>query len=1116
MQVARLEIFGFKSFMERLVLPLEQGTTGVVGPNGCGKSNIVDAIRWVLGETKASQLRGGILEDVIFNGTDKLRPLGLAEVSITLRTSCVDILEELSQQEFVPVELLNSMEIFAGSEIPSSDSTKTDGSPQSELQEPPKLTVINGGQDADVNEENNAENVSSSSEIQQSVSNPKEIFLRRFGWLKGVQEVQVTRRYYRSGESEYFINRVACRLKDMKDLFRTCGLGARTYTIVAQGEIGRIISAKPEERRLVVEESAGIMGFRERMNEAARRLAETKINLERILDVEKELTRQVNSLKRQAQRAIARKDLKIELESLEKSVFQIQLSQFDTHIAKLIEEARTAEQNETELESKLISAKQQEEQIRGELLQVEVSSKEFRIQYDQLRDDLNRLIQMRLEQTAKAQEAKVSHSARISELERLNERIGQLNERYKVAESELLSLEVQDKELAAKMQNDDGGEEELRSTSIALQSKRDDLRSKENEIREVREKLSSIEGSLATIQDQLISASPLKQLSKNFNSEISQRILPGVKALIDDISVDSKYTKALQAVLGERAGFFVADNPHSVAKEFLSNFASSSDAAKKGSGLGLFRSGPVVNSEVMTRIDGSVPLQDLIQVTSYSGRAVQIILKDIFYVETFAQAIDCLEKAEQNNIDISCLTFVTQNGELVTRDSFYVIYHEGGLLQLRQKHQNLNERKLECNSKLHMLSQEKEELIKFVKEWEDKHTNLLKTIQQRQASQRELGKQQGSVRGRMYAGKNLVSQIKGDIERAISLQKESERRIIELAEQVKNFQETLVEFDSQKEDSIKEEINQLKLKVDEFEITQKEKYSVLQSKAKIAGSYREELDGLRSKKSQKELEVEKSKLQKDSLISRVIKEYGEEVYTHWTDTQANVQECEDEKVEAAINRITEIRSRIIREGEVDSTSVQRYEEENARLEPLKIQREDLEKATAALEKSVLELRHTSTQRFNETFTRVNNSFSVLAPRLFGGGRAELELTDPQNPLDSGLNLLVRPPGKKPKSIDMLSGGEKALCATALIFSLFLERPSPLCVLDEVDAPLDEANLLRFLDLIKEMSKRTQFIMITHNKQSMTVPENLVGVTMQQPGVSRTISVSLEDAIKQAA
>jgi chromosome segregation protein len=210
-----------------------------------------------------------------------------------------------------------------------------------------------------------------------------------------------------------------------------------------------------------------------------------------------------------------------------------------------------------------------------------------------------------------------------------------------------------------------------------------------------------------------------------------------------------------------------------------------------------------------------------------------------------------------------------------------------------------------------------------------------------------------------------------------------------------------------------------------------------------------------------------------------------------------------------------VRQRIIREGDVDPTSIERAEEESKRLDELQQQRKDLDQAAQTLKKTIERLIQVSEERFIKTFEAVRNNFQRLGPRLFGGGKAELNLSDEKKPLESGIDIVVRPPGKKPKTIDVLSGGEKALCATALLISMFLVRPSPLCVLDEVDAPLDEANLLRFLGIIKEMSAQTQFVVITHNQRSMSAADNLIGVTMQEPGASRVISVSLNEAVKHS-
>jgi len=306
MRVTRLEIFGFKSFMDRLVLPLEAGVTGVVGPNGCGKSNIVDAIRWILGETRASSLRGGVLEDVIFNGTDKLRPLGLAEVSMVIRANGPSLLADmhcpLIEIDAILEEALNGVLDHQG-EASQSD-------------ERPKLTVIAGGLDEKPEGES-----PQAEEEKESPTEAAAMAAKQFPWLQHSAEVQITRRLYRSGDSEFFINRVPCRLKDIKELFRAMGIAARGYTLVAQGEVARIVTSKPQERRYILEEAAGVHGFRDKIAAAERRLADTEQNVARINDIIKEVERQVGSLKRQADRARNRQALKDQIQEREMALF---------------------------------------------------------------------------------------------------------------------------------------------------------------------------------------------------------------------------------------------------------------------------------------------------------------------------------------------------------------------------------------------------------------------------------------------------------------------------------------------------------------------------------------------------------------------------------------------------------------------------------------------------------------------------------------------------------------------------------------------------------------------------------------------------------------------------
>ena len=312
------------------------------------------------------------------------------------------------------------------------------------------------------------------------------------------------------------------------------------------------------------------------------------------------------------------------------------------------------------------------------------------------------------------------------------------------------------------------------------------------------------------------------------------------------------------------------------------------------------------------------------------------------------------------------------------------------------------------------------------------------------------------------------------------------------------------------------ELRELNLKYQELDQGRRAGRDKLSAAAEAVDLKRRELDSQRAKANHQELDRQKLELEIGNLRQRIHTEYGPEVEQLILSDESSSGTIDDQQRHDLEAEAEDLRAKILREGDVDPTSIQRYAEESKRLADLTAQKVDLEEAQKTLKRTIEKLTETSLHRFQTIFEAVRKNFTELVPRLFGGGKGDLQLTDPSNPLESGIDIIARPPGKKLKSIELLSGGEKALCAPALIFGMFKERPSPLCVLDEVDAPLDEANLARFLGLVKEMSDRTQFILVTHNKASMAVADQLVGVTMQEPGASKTITVSLQEAYSQVA
>lgn len=1210
MRVSRLEVFGFKSFMDRLVLPLEGGVTGVVGPNGCGKSNIVDAIRWVLGETRASNLRGGVLEDVIFNGTDKLRPLGLAEVTLTLRAAQgSDLFSELcvlSREH----ELLSE---FEGLEVESDESAQTlespaleqplesqgaEGAPSrvawgqpeaeraAELLEAsapvlPRvpLRVIEGGLAAP-----SAPNYSSvppavlpadlsaqahlvsagealplTSEVAASgrstVDREPPSFLQRFSWLKSLHEIQITRRLYRSGESEFFLNRVACRLKDLKELFRVIGMGARAYTIVAQGEVSRIISAKPEERRLILEEAAGVLGFREKIAAAQRRLEETTANILRLEDILKEVARQVQILKRQAGQARSREQLRARIQELESAVFSDRLGELSLTLTELQKQESLLKDDEGAALAYVDRVRAEEDAARNELLRIDVEGDSVRLRVDGLREELGRREQRRSSHTNRLGEIRAFSEALIAECRERDARSEVLRARHEELGGSIRMLEEQEQavstQLAARSSVSEVG---LQEASARVAAARAELREQEERRRAVREELVGIERVVAEIREQMESMSPLSKLKETLGrtgSEIFVGLDSVPTALAEHLQVPREYATAAQAVLRERAGFIISSDPHEIGARFLRHAQA---RAVEGEGdlgsdfaLGVLCAVPntAVPNTAVPNTRESQPEDSAVGVSSESGAAAGVavaleqwqglpsllsvvtvaeearavicsLLDSVFVAHNLDQAIEIFARLRRGGEPEPNVRVVTLAGEVLTAQSFVRISAKGGLFELRKRSEELEQSYRTQKALLHSLDESCAEALSLVEMAEGAQRKALEESQQLNLQVRELSNQQGALCGRLQAERRMGDQVASDILLIERQQSEARRKLAELEHEGESVQREMTALSDGVEETLRQDLDALVTHYQELEGKRRAGRDILSSSVERSHAARAELDGRRQRGSQLALELQKAELSLSALRERFESDYSMELRLV---VEAGLQQRAALTLEQRADyqsEVAKLRARIGREGDVDPSSIARFEEENRRLEDLTAQKNDLQRAAETLGETIQRLTATSEAQFVRTFNAVRANFERLIPRLFGGGKGTLELIDPTKPLETGVDILVRPPGKKPKSIELLSGGEKALCATALIVAMFLEKPGPLCVMDEVDAPLDEANLTRFLGLVREMSTRTQFMIITHNKQSMSVADHLVGVTMQEPGASRIISVSLQEAYSQVA
>lgn len=1165
MKISRLEIFGFKSFLERIVLPVDQGITAIVGPNGCGKSNIVDALRWVFGETRASQLRGALLEDVIFNGTETLRPLGLAEVSIVIATDKESLYEDiLSQKKASDAAVLQSVEQYdqlgdadraaeeqieleergLNSEGPSDSDSSTESSSTR-----PRFTVIDGAlsqrtidpeseplqqseellgssvQDSENPDSDKAESearVLSGQAFEQQNQGQSQLesnlafdadkieedpALARFAWLKLSREVEITRRLYRSGESEFFINKVACRLRDLKDLFRLLGLGARSYTLVAQGEVSKIITSKPEERRLMIEEAAGVSGVRERLAAAEKRLDETKLSLTRLNDLLIEVTRQVNSLRVQATRAKNRAELKERLKFLDLSVIGDRFRNFSERGAAVEAEVQGLRERELYSKEQLDLLLETEESIQREL--VEYNSRRETIS-QQLRRGRTELAAHQAQRNALESEALAIEQQlrnKSQQFEEIAQRAEVTNEQLENAKIELEQFTDSITLLQARMNSlEKSSTEELQLAAAALEAARNQSAASSSTYMEARSKSLNLRTRIEALDEQLNSA-----VSEDA-SDSMKSVLSALTPLLSHIHAGDEYRKALEVSIAHCADLQVCKEDVS---SFVSRLIESGDLASAKSSLKIISLSQKADQHQsgQQKLSLSQPrLLSLLEVNQEYAQLFEALLGQVYLCESIPEALGVFEQLNEPGLAAG-LILVTKGGELLSSDGFALYRESSGPVEKYARRRELASELEECERLLAAADSEKNQLHAALGEAELFHAEALQRSMESEQEIRRLSSELGATRGKAEVISRLVSQLGDEKQTLESSQggwQEQKHSISLRLDELRDMLEVSAESASALMDQ--ETLDQLEEQLEEINCRGKEVIDSLEERSKARDQARAEYEELTGLRSRAEFELEKIVLAREASEARLHDLYPEIN----AENLLSQQELTEEERATYAEEAERLRTRIQREGEVDPESIVLFEQEEARLNELKVQKSDLEAAEKTLAETVTQLSDLARKRFLETFKIVQANFARLIPRVFGGGFGSLQLENHENPFEGGIEVSVRPPGKKPKSIELLSGGERALCAIAMIFSMFLHKPSPLCVLDEVDAPLDEANLRRYLMMVREMSSVTQFFMISHNKEAMAAADRLVGVTQEQPGASQIVTVSLEQALAHVA
>ena len=1192
---------GFKSFAQQTELKFDPGVTAVVGPNGCGKSNIVDAVRWVTGEQRARVLRSDKMNNVIFNGTAKRKPLGMSEVMLTIQNT----------RGVLPTEYT---------------------------------------------------------------------------------EVTIGRRLYRSGESEYVLNGVQCRLKDILDLFMDTGMGPGAYSVIELKMIDEILSENTQDRRRLFEEAAGITKYKLRRTQALRKLDGTQANLTRIRDLTEEIGKRVSSLKRQAEKAARAKKMHEELEQLELALGQFELNrlreveknlnnealalkdQLEQHTAQLsreeaevealqvdlvghekelgnrqktlsdhLEEVRSLETEKRLTLERLESTKQAI--VRAENEQQEAVTRFTNLQHHRnaLEDELTEAKPLlekarQVADNAKVESEKISarsktfweklqalrqeeeraekeQSDRRRQLDRLANRLELIQSDSRTAQQQVNSFESRIEEAKTRVRNATRNQENARSMvakALALSEETEQeynaLKKKENKalegLRQIERQYDAVAAEVSLLESLITSYEDLSE-AVQFLSDNPGWSTTSLQTVSDLLGCDPEYQLAVNAALGPLASCIVVQSEVE-ARKAIAILRAQNKGQTEIIILERLRTPTRYAEFIEEAADrGAYPLASVIRVSRPEYRRLaETLLHNCFYVKSLEHGRDLVDTLDEManmlyGVVSIPIKYVAESGEWLDARGIWRGggHHEEGTahlgrLQRREQYETsiqnlrkleagleqkklsleriqkaldelpLDERKSKVSEAERLLSETEREYIKASQEHESldqrfeeaeerihQQKESIKVvheeIKQIQIPVESSEEQLKSLRKRRLDAEEQFRMAEADNHKALSTFNEASIAAVQarnhydnlLRDLERNKQDT-TNLQSQKaareehiqsllhktkdnEDVIRSVEQQLEAlyahrsvleqAVDEMEqVRQEAKLSISELEVKLRTIRQTREQSLRSESSRA---VQLAEVQ--TRISELIKGVEESYDRSLMDSPAEIPG--DFEVEPARREIKTVRTKLKNLGSINELALESYEEEKDRFEFMKSQQEDLEKAENTLMDTISEINATAAKSFDETFQEVRTNFARLFSTLFGkDDTADLILVDPDDPLESPIEIVAKPKGKRPSAITQLSGGEKTLTATALLFAIYLVKPSPFCILDEVDAPLDEANVERFMQLIREFSKNTQFIMVTHNRRTMELADRLYGITMQEQGVSKLVGVKFDEATELLA
>lgn len=1186
MYLKSIEIQGFKSFANKILFEFHNGITGIVGPNGSGKSNVADAVRWVLGEQRVRQLRGGTMQDVIFSGTEIRKPQGFAYVAITLDNS------------------------------------------------DHKLPIA-------------------------------------------YDQVTVSRRLYRSGESEYKINGSACRLKDINELFYDTGIGKEGYSIIGQGQIDKILSGRPEERRELFDEAAGIVKFKKRKLIAQRKLDDEEQNLVRVKDILSELEKQAGPLKLQSEAAKEYLKLKEELKSrdanlflLEHKALQLQLSELDqkTSIVKgdwenassqseqLKKDFDRLEEENSASEEKIASTREEHsksillkesiegqiavlrEQIRSEQLNEEnrkerissidqelLGKEEQKQEYEKQREETKKQVaqaEQALTQAGQtlseteqemARLSKESEAAKAAIISALNEKAGLAakSQRY---ETMLEQVDVRRSEVTQKLlrfkSDESVQEEELKKEEKRLEQIQEELDRLTELEEETAFRLTAAEEDGAALaarlsrsqQDYHISHSKLESLKnlaeryEGYGNSIRRVMeqksrIPGIHGVVADlISTSKKYETAIETALGGSIQNIVTDREET-AKELIEYLKKNRYGRATFLPLTGISARGGFTQESALREPGILGLaSDLVEVKDEYRTLIQYLLGRVVVADTIDHAIALARKFRHT------LRIVTLEGELLSaggsmtggsfKNSSNLLGRQRELSELQaacrkalqdveetQKAIADNDRlKAQCSGEAAKLRETKQEIVLRKNTAQMNMERLLGKKQEIAESSADLVMENRELEFQLKEIRENRARLSREEEQLEQLQKEQEARSEQLSRKLSDAQQQKEETAKllsgaqltaagirqqdrfiaenvsrilKEESSLKEErqrildgsgeseavISEKLAKIEQLGRQILEETSKAQRLEEALAQNSEEKERLAEKqksffRKREELSEEIGRLDKElyrleSQKERLTERMSDQISYMWEEyelTYSGAQALKDETpgtIPEIRRAIEELKGNIKGLGNVNVNAIEDYREISERYEFLKAQNDDLAAAREALLKIIEELDTGMRLQFEEKFAQIRQEFDKVFKELFGGGHGALILQEDEDILEAGIQIISQPPGKKLQNMMQLSGGEKALTAIALLFAIQNLKPSPFCLLDEIEAALDDSNVDRFAKYLHKLTKNTQFIVITHRRGTMVSSDRLYGITMQEKGVSTLVSVNLVESELEA-